>query len=114
MLDIRYRIDRMKALYALKGGGLSDAQSRQLGELLQAQDEEGMLALLEGATLEPVARQKLEILKKAREVGEQLTKLSRIIPLPHDKIQAMYPAIRDLRTQYDRLSTDADRAMTRT
>ena len=114
MLDIRYRIDRMKALYALKGGGLSETQSQQLEELLRAQDEGGMLALLEGATLESVARQKLEILKQARSVGEQLTKLSRIIPLPHDKIQALYPAIRDLRTQYDRLSTDADRAMTRT
>jgi hypothetical protein len=114
MLDIRYRIDRMKALYALKGGGLSEAQSQRLDELLQAQDEEGMLALLKGATLERVAREKLEILAKARDVGEQLTKLSRIIPLPHPQIQALYPAIRDLRTQYDRLCTDADRAMTRT
>ena len=113
MLDIRYRIDRMKAMYALKGSGLSEAQAQRLEELFQAQDEDGILALLDGATLQPVAKQKFEILKRARLVGDRLTEFSRTIPLPHDKIQALYPEIRDLRTAYDRLSTDADRDMTR-
>ncbi|MBF8262127.1 MAG: hypothetical protein HW376_1656, partial [candidate division NC10 bacterium] len=53
------------------------------------------------------------ILKEAKQVGDRLTKFSRTIPLPHDKIHGLYPEIRRLRTEYDRLSTDADRAMTR-
>ena len=113
MLDIRYRIDRMKAMDALKESGPTEAQAQRLEELFQAQDEDGMLALLEGATLQPVAKKKFEILKRARLVGDRLTEFSRTIPLPHDKIQALYPEIRDLRTAYDRLSTDADRDMTR-
>ena len=113
MLDIRYRIDRMKAMYALKESGLSEAEKQRLDELLRAQDEDGMSALLEGASLQPVARRKLEILKQAKRVGDRLTEYSRTIPLPHDRIQALYPEIRELRTAYDRLCTDADRAMTR-
>ncbi len=113
MLDIRYRIDRMKALYALKESGLTEAHAQRLEELLQSQDEDGMFALLEGATLHPLARKKFEVLKRAKLVGDRLTELSRIIPLPHDGIQALYPEIRDLRTEYDRLCTEADRAMTR-
>lgn len=114
MLDIRYRIDRMKGMHALKEAGLAETQAKRLDELLQAQDEEGMIALLEGATLQPVAKKKFEILKQAKRVGDRLTEFSRTIPLPHDKIQGLYPEIRNLRTEYDRLSTDADRAMTRT
>ena len=113
MLDIRYRIDRMKAMYALRESGLTETQAQRLDELFQAQDEDGMIALLESATLQPVARKKFEILKQAKLVGDKLTEFSRTIPLPHDKIQALYPEIRDLRTAYDRLCSDADRFMTR-
>jgi len=113
MLDIRYRIDRMKAMYALKESGLTEAQGQRLDQLLQAQDEAEMVVLLDGAALQPAARKKLDILRQAKLVGDRLTELSRTIPLPHDKIQALYPEIRDLRTAYDRLCTDADRAMTR-
>jgi hypothetical protein len=113
MLDIRYRIDRMKAMHALRASGLTEAQAERLDQLFQAQDEEGMIALLDDAALEPVARQKLEILKQAKQVGDRLTTLSRTIPLPHDKIQALYPDLRALRTAYDRLCTEADRMMTR-
>jgi hypothetical protein len=113
MLDIRYRIDRMKGLSVLKEGGLTEAQAQRLDELYQAQDEDGMLALLEGATLQPIARKKLEILKQAKLVGDRLTEFSRTIPLPHDRIQALYPEMRDLKTAYERLCTEADRAMTR-
>jgi len=113
MLDIRYRIDRMKGLSALKGGGLTEAQAQRLDELYQAQDEDGLLALLEGATLQPITRKKFEILKQAKLVGDRLTEFSRTIPLPHDKIQALYPEMRDLKTAYERLCTEADRAMTR-
>ena len=113
MLDIRYRIDRMKGLSALKESGLTEAQAQRLDELYQAQDEDGMLALLEGATLQPIARKKVEILKQAGLVGDRLTEFSRTIPLPHDKIQALYPEMRDLKTAYERLCTEADRAMTR-
>lgn len=113
MLDIRYRIDRMKALHALGESDLAEAQAQQLNELHQTQDEDGMLALLEGATLTPLAKQMLEILRQAKLVGERLTELSRTIPLPHEKIQELYPLIRDLRLAYERLTTDADRAMTR-
>ena len=113
MLDIRYRIDRMKGLYALKESGLTETQAQRLDELYQAQDEDGMLALLEGATLQPIARKKVEILKQAKLVGDRLTEFSRTIPLPHGKIQALYPEMRDLKTAYERLCTEADRAMTR-
>jgi hypothetical protein len=113
MLDIRYRIDRMKALHALKETGLTEAEAVRLDELFQGQDEDGMVAVLEGAALQPVARKKLEILKQARTVGDRLTEFSRTIPLPHDKIQALYPDIRELRIQYERLSTEAERALTR-
>ena len=113
MLDIRYRIDRMKGLHDLKESGLTETQAERLDELYQAQDEDGMLALLEGATLQPIARKKVEILKQAGLVGDRLTEFSRTIPLPHDKIQALYPEMRDLKTAYERLCTEADRAMTR-
>jgi hypothetical protein len=113
MLDIRYRIDRMRALHALSEDGLSESQAQQLDELFQARDEDGMLALLEGATLVPLAKKKFEILQQAKLIGERLTELSRTIPLPHEKIQELYPEIRDIKRAYERLTTDADRAMTR-
>ena len=113
MLDIRYRIDRMKALHALRESGLTVTQAQQLDELYQARDEDGMLALLEGATLTPLVRKTFEILRQAQLVGERLTELSRIIPLPHEKIQELYPQMRDIRLAYERLTTEADRAMTR-
>ena len=113
MLDIRYRIDRMKALHALRESGLIETQAKQLDELCQAQDEDGILALLEGATLTPLAKKMFEILKQAKLIGERLTELSRTLPLPHEKIQELYPQIRDLKLGYERLTTDADRAMTR-
>lgn len=113
MLDIRYRIDRMKAMYALRKSGLTEDQAQRLDELLQAEDEEGMIALLDGATLESVARKKCDILKEAKRVGDRLTEYSRTIPLPHDKIQGLYPEMRDLKGAYDRLCTEAERTMTR-
>lgn len=113
MLDIRYRIDRMKAMYALRQSGVKEDQAKLLDELLQAQDEEGMIALLDGATLESVAKKKFDILKEAKRVGDRLTEFSRTIPLPHDRIQGLYPEMRDLRAAYDRLCTDAERTMTR-
>src|SRR5574337_1317910 len=113
MLDIRYRIDRMKALRALAESGLTETQAQQLDELHQARDEDGMLALLDGATLSPPAQQKLEILRQAKLLGERLTQLSRVIPLPHEKIQELYPQIRQIKLAYERLSTEADRYMTR-
>lgn len=113
MLDIRYRIDRMKALHAMRESGLTETQAQQLDELYQARDEDGMLALLESATLTPQAKKMFEILRQAKLVGERLTELSRTIPLPHEKIQELYPQIRDLRLEYERLTTDADLAMTR-
>ena len=113
MLDIRYRIDRMKVLHALRESGLIETQAKQLDELCQAQDEDGMLAILEGATLTPLAKKMFEILKQAKLIGERLTELSRTLPLPHEKIQELYPQIRDIRLEYERLTTDADRAMTR-
>ncbi|MBI2884540.1 MAG: hypothetical protein HYY11_11655 [Candidatus Methylomirabilis oxyfera] len=113
MLDIRYRIDRMKALHNLREGGLTDTQAQQLDELYRAQDEDGMLALLEGATLSEAAKKKREILKQAKLIGERLTQLSRVIPLPHEKIQELYPQIRDIKLAYERLTTEAERFMTR-
>ncbi|PWB77703.1 MAG: hypothetical protein C3F08_09540 [Candidatus Methylomirabilota bacterium] len=113
MLDIRYRIDRMRALHALAEHGLTEAQARQLNELHQARDEDGMLTVLEGATLSSPAQQKLEILRQAKLLGERLTQLSRVIPLPHEKIQELYPQIRQIKLAYERLSTEADRYVTR-
>jgi hypothetical protein len=113
MLDIRYRIDRMKALNALQESGLNETQTQQLDELYRAQDEDGMLALLEEATLTQPAKKKLDILRQAKLIGEQLTQLSRVIPLPHEKIQELYPQIRDIKLAYERLTTEAERFMTR-
>lgn len=113
MLDIRYRIDRMKALNALRESGLNETQAQQLDELCRAQDEDGMLALLEGTALSSPADKKLAILRRAKLVGERLTELSRIIPLPHEKIQELYPQIRDIKLAYERLTTEAERFVTR-
>lgn len=113
MLDIRYRIDRMKALHALAESGLTETQAQRLDELHQARDEDGMLALLEGATLSPPAHKKLDILRQAKLLGERLTQLSRVIPLPHEKIQELYPQIRSIKLAYERLTTEAERFMTR-
>jgi hypothetical protein len=113
MLDIRYRIDRMKVLHALRESGPTETQAQRLDELCQAQDEDGMFALLEGATLTPPARKTFEVIRQARLVGERLTELGRTIPLPHEKIQELYPQMRDIKLEYERLTTEADRAMTR-
>ncbi len=113
MLDIRYRIDRMKALHTLREGGLNETQVQQLDELYRAQDEDGMLALLEGTALSSPADKKLDILRQAKLIGERLTQLSRVIPLPHEKIQELYPQIRDIKLAYERLTTEAERFITR-
>jgi hypothetical protein len=36
-----------------------------------------------------------------------------VIPLPHEKIQELYPQIREIKLAYERLTTEADRYMTR-
>ncbi|VUZ85612.1 hypothetical protein MELA_01997 [Candidatus Methylomirabilis lanthanidiphila] len=113
MLDIRYRIDRMKALHALAESGLTETQAQRLDELHQARDEDGMLALLEGATLSPPAHKKLDILRQAKLLGERLTQLSRVIPLPHERIQELYPQIREIKVAYERSITEGERVMTR-
>jgi urease accessory protein UreF len=113
MLDIRYRVDRMKALHSLMGSGPTEAQAQQLDEFYQARDEDGMLTLLEAASLTSLAKQTCEILRQAKLVGERLTELGRTIPLPHEKIQELYPQMRDIRLAYERLTTEADRFLTR-
>src|SRR5574337_794223 len=113
MLDIRYRIDRMKALHALRESGLTETPAQRLDELYQARDEDGMLTLLEASTLTPQANKMIDVLRQAKLVGERLTELSRTIPLPHEKIQELYPQIRDIKLTYERLTTEAERVMTR-
>ncbi|MDD5560006.1 hypothetical protein [Candidatus Methylomirabilis sp.] len=113
MLDIRYRIDRMKALHALRESGLTETQAQRLDELYQARDEDGMLTLLEASTLTPQANKMIDVLRQAKLVGERLTELGRTIPLPHEKIQELYPQIRDIKLAYERLTTEAERFMTR-
>lgn len=116
MLDIRYRIDRMKALHALAESGLTETQAQRLDELHQARDEDGMLALLEGATLSPPAHKKLDILRQAKLLGERLTQLSRSSAPPRADPGALPADSRDqgcLRAVNHRGRASDDQGLTR-
>ena len=108
--DLRYRRGRLEALYAVQPPHLPEEERVALARLLQAQNEEGMVRHVERLSLTPRSRQRVEIVKKAREVGETLNEFSRLIPLPHDDIAALYDALRVLKDDYERLTWEEGQA----
>ncbi|OGB92247.1 MAG: hypothetical protein A2Z31_09255 [candidate division NC10 bacterium RBG_16_65_8] len=66
-------------------------------QLLDALDEDGMIAFFQQVPLDPRLARVLGILKEGRELGDRLNAMDRTLPvLPHTEIAACYDRLRAL------------------
>ena len=97
MPDLRYRTFRMKVYGRLCPPQLGLGERDRFMALLDADDEEGMEAFLEGQPLRDPEKRVVRILKEARELGERINVLDRMLPsLPHTEISEHYSRLRAL------------------
>ena len=97
MPDLRYRTFRLKVYTRLCPPDLTSADRESLLTLLDRQDEEGMESFFAGRPLEASAKRVVNILKEARELGERINVLDRMLPsLPHAEITECYSRLRAL------------------
>lgn len=97
MPDLRYRSFRMKVYARLCPTDLSPESRERFLALLDRQDEEGMETFFEERLLEGRAKQVVGILKEARDLGERINVLDRMLPsLPHAEITEGYARLRAL------------------
>ncbi len=97
MPDLRYRTFRLKVYARLCPPDLASADRESFLTLLDRQDEEGMESFFAGRPLEATAKRVVNILKEARELGERINVLDRMLPsLPHAEITECYSRLRAL------------------
>jgi hypothetical protein len=97
MPDLRFRTFRMKVYAHLCPSDLAQEERESFLALLDRQDEEGMETFFGGRPLESHEKRVVGILKEARELGERINVLDRILPsLPHAEITECYTRLRAL------------------
>ena len=97
MPDLRYRTFRMKVYARLCPTELGLEERDKFMALLDRYDEGGMEAFFEEQPLGGPAKRMVGILKEARELGERINALDRMLPaLPHAEITEDYSRLRDL------------------
>jgi len=97
MPDLRYRTFRMKVYASLCPSDLTLEDRERFLTILDHQDEEGMEAFFAARPLESQVRRMIGILKEARELGEQINVMDRMLPsLPHAEITESYARLREL------------------
>jgi len=97
MPDLRYRTFRLKVYARLCPSDLASADRESFLTLVDRQDEEGMESFFAGRPLEASAKRAVNILKEARELGERINVLDRMLPsLPHAEITECYSRLRAL------------------
>jgi hypothetical protein len=85
------------ALRELKG------RASEFEPLVQARDEEGLSAFLEGAPISPESKRVVALLKRTREIAAKLNAYWRAIPQPHGEIERGYQELRAIRAELGRI-----------
>ena len=100
MADLRYRSFRMKVYARLCPPALSPEEKAEFLKILDNMDEDGMEELFKRHPLTPEAVRAIAILREARELGDRINVLDRVLPvLPHAEITECYNRLRVLSDQ---------------
>jgi hypothetical protein len=92
----------MKVYAQLCPSDLPREDREGFGKLLDALDEDGMITFFQQVPLAPPAARVVQILKEARELGDQLNVMDRTLPsLPHTEIAECYRRLRALSDELD-------------
>ncbi len=97
MADLRYRTFRMKVYARLCPTSLSREEKGEFLNLLDRMDEDGMEEFFKRHPLSAEAVRVISILREARELGDRINVLDRVLPvLPHAEITECYNRLRVL------------------
>ncbi len=97
MPDLRYRSFRLQVYARLCPTNLRPLDRERFLQLLEATDEDGMIAFFQQLPSEPRLARALNALQEARELGDRLNAMDRTLPvLPHTEISACYDRLRVL------------------
>jgi hypothetical protein len=97
MPDLRYRTFRMQVYARLCPPDLRPPDRERFLQLLDALDEDGMIAFFQQVPLGPRLAHVLGVLTEARELGDRLNVMDRTLPvLPHTEIATCYDRLRTL------------------
>ena len=103
-MDLRFPQGRVYALRLLDPMTKSRDEEMRWRELLANQEEDSILAFLEGRPLTPEDRKRLDLIKRARAVGDRCNELGKQIPLDHVAIHQAYDELRQLTWDVEALS----------
>ncbi len=97
MADLRFRTFRLKVYTKLCPKDLPPDERQEFLSLLDRLDEDGMEAFFSRRRLSSEADRAVRILKEARELGDRINVLDRMLPaLPHAEITECYARLRAL------------------
>ncbi len=102
--ELLYTLYRLQELKKLLPEGLSGAELQRVEELVEKQNDVGLMAFLEELNLSPESRDRLRIIKEARPIALKIVALWREMPLHHEEIEAHYNRIQRLKREYDRIA----------
>ncbi|HYL81178.1 MAG TPA: ATP phosphoribosyltransferase regulatory subunit [Candidatus Acidoferrum sp.] len=97
MADIRFRTFRLKVYGRLCPAAVSREEREELLNLLDRLDEDGIEEFFKRHPLTAEGARAIAILREARELGERINVLDRVLPvLPHAEITQCYDRLREL------------------
>jgi succinate dehydrogenase flavin-adding protein (antitoxin of CptAB toxin-antitoxin module) len=97
MADLRFRTFRLKVYTKLCPKDLPPDERQEFLRLLERLDEDGMEAFFSRRQLSNAAERAVRVLKEARELGDRINVLDRMLPaLPHAEITECYARLRAL------------------
>ncbi len=97
MADLRFRTFRLKVYSQLCPKDLPPHERQEFLSLLERLDEDGVEAFFGRHRLSSEAERATRILKEARELGDRINVLDRMLPaLPHAEITECYARLRTL------------------
>jgi hypothetical protein len=104
MTELRYRTSRLRVYAGLCPADAMGQRHAEIAELLDRLDEDGMEALFKELVLEPERLAAAAILREARQLGERLNVMDRMLPsLPHAEIGGCYSRLREIAERLDAL-----------
>lgn len=104
MAELRFRTARIQRYARLCPAHASPEEHREFHATIDRQDEDGIVALLARHPSDPTTQRVVEILQRAREIGDRVNILDRALPaLPHPEIADCYAELRTLGDAIDSL-----------
>lgn len=103
-MDLRFSQGRVYALRLLDPMTRNREEAQRWQGLLANADEDGIYAFMKGRALKPEDARRLELIIRAKAVGERCDELGKQIPLRHDEIHTAYGELRELTAKVEELS----------